>query len=80
MLPDVIDSACEQEQMATERYVALQRALAAPEQYPYPDGSWPTTTCVDCDEPIEEGRLELGKTRCYACQEAKEKRAARGLR
>ena len=80
MLPDVIDSACEQEQMATEKLVALQRAKSLPEQYPYPDGSWPRALCLDCGDPIEEGRLALGKVRCFACQEAKEKRAARGLR
>lgn len=44
-----------------------------PEQVQNPDGSWPHTECIDCDEPIPEGRLALGKVRCIDCQEEKER-------
>lgn len=80
MLPDVIDSACEQEQMATEQAIAMQRYKSQPEQYQNPDGSWPQAECADCGGEIEEGRLEMGKVRCFLCQSDKEARAHRGLR
>lgn len=44
-----------------------------PEQVQNPDGSWPHTECIDCEDPIPEGRLALGKVRCIDCQELKEK-------
>lgn len=79
MLPDVIDSACEQEQMTTAVLVALQRSKLKYEQARDKHGNWPITECVDCGDDIPEGRLEMGKIRCVHCQEAKEKREARGL-
>lgn len=44
-----------------------------PEQVQNPDGTWPHTECIDCDDEIPQGRLALGKVRCIDCQELKEK-------
>lgn len=44
-----------------------------PEQTQNPDGTWPHNECIDCGDPIPEGRLALGKIRCIDCQELKEK-------
>ena len=35
------------------------------------DGS----SCYDCEDPIPEGRLKLGKFTCIICQTIREKRA-----
>jgi len=43
------------------------------EQTRNPDGSWPTTECVDCDEPIKPARLAMGKIRCVDCQSRRER-------
>lgn len=44
-----------------------------PEQVQNPDGTWPINECIDCGDPIPEGRLALGKVRCIDCQELKER-------
>lgn len=56
---------------------AKARAKAAPEQVPNPDGSWPLTTCIDCDEELNSVRLMMGRVRCIACQTHKERMEAR---
>lgn len=46
---------------------AVRRGEAVPTGF---DGSH----CVDCDEDIPPGRLQLGKFRCIWCQETKERK------
>jgi hypothetical protein len=36
------------------------------------DGSYPIPDCVDCEDPIPEPRLEMGRIRCTPCQSRKE--------
>jgi len=76
--PDVLDQASQLTQALTDVAVANARVSARPEQVQRPDGSWPQTEC-ECGEPINEGRLALGKIRCIACQQdlEKERRARR---
>lgn len=74
MYADPLDNATEQTEAATELAIAVQRAKAAPEQAQLPDGSWPTTECVKCDEPIGEVRLSMGKVRCIGCQTSLEEK------
>lgn len=77
---DPLDQASRLEELTTAYLLAQQLGKSNPEQYSLPNGQWPTTDCVDCDLPIEAGRLTLGKVRCFHCQSDKEKREARGLR
>jgi RNA polymerase-binding transcription factor DksA len=71
---DEMDRAAHITDMANEEAVQEQRRKAAPEQVQNEDGSWPTTECLDCDESIEQGRLAMGKVRCFACQCSLEQR------
>lgn len=75
---DNIDQANELAQKMNDAAVAQARARSKPEQVQNPDGSWPVTECVDCAAEIERGRVELGKTRCFTCQEVREKLDRRG--
>lgn len=74
MFADPLDQASHLADMANEEAVAETRRRAAPEQVQNPDGSWPSPECCDCGEDIEPARLEMGKIRCFACQDALEKR------
>ena len=77
---DPLDAANHFADMHNRRSEAAVRAKAAPEQVPNPDGSWPTMTCIDCDEDLNPARLLMGRVRCIACQTCKEKvEARRGL-
>jgi RNA polymerase-binding transcription factor DksA len=76
---DLIDQANHLAEIHTEYSVDRARQKAAPEQTPNEDGTWPEAECRDCGEPIEPVRLEMGRVRCFQCQEDKEKRAKRGL-
>jgi len=71
--PDVLDRATNLTQELTESAIAEQRRKARPEQVQNPDGSWPTTTCVDCEVDIPPARLAMGKVRCVDCQTLLEK-------
>lgn len=68
---DVASVVTEQIRSANE---SNTRALAAPDQFRKPDGTWPTETCVLCDDPIGEGRLEIGYNTCIECARKKEAR------
>lgn len=59
----------------TASHVARIRGLNKPEQVKNEDGTWPHEECIDCDEPIPEGRLNLGKVRCIECQSLRERHA-----
>lgn len=68
-----IDQANQIMEEFTAAHIHRIQAKNKPEQAQNPDGSWPHTECVDCDDPIPEGRLALGKIRCIDCQELKER-------
>lgn len=74
MFADPLDTASYYEEQRTAEAIQRQSRLAAPEQKRDDDGNWETTECVMCDRPIEEGRLELGKIRCFSCQSALERK------
>lgn len=79
-LIDPLDIGSHNAEVARQRAEAEQRLKAAPKQVRNPDGSWPTTECEECGEPIEGGRLDLGFTTCIECarlQERKDKLYAR---
>lgn len=71
---DETDRAAAIAEAANESAVEEARWAARPEQVRNPDGSWPTTECVDCGEEIEEGRLALGYVRCFRCKNLIERR------
>lgn len=71
---DDLDRAARITDLANQEAIAARRRQAAPEQVKNSDGTWPTAECEDCDEPIPEGRLELGKIRCITCQSIKERK------
>lgn len=71
---DPLDEARHMVDVATAANVRYFAAKAKPEQVRNPDGTWPTTECVDCGEDIEDGRLEMGKVRCFRCQTIKERK------
>ena len=71
---DILDQASNVTLASTANQIAHLSFLAAPEQERDADGNWETTSCVDCDCEIEEGRLNLGKVRCLRCQETLEKK------
>lgn len=68
-----VDQANQIAEEFTAAHVQRIQARNKPEQVRNEDGTWPHEECVDCDEPIPEGRLSLGKVRCISCQEHKEK-------
>jgi RNA polymerase-binding transcription factor DksA len=69
---DELDAASELTQQLNDAYVNNARAKAKPEQVQNADGTWPKTQC-DCGDPIPAGRLALGKIRCVACQQDRER-------
>lgn len=70
---DPLDQASQHEERFTSSAVAAAMKKSAPEQKQV-DGKWETTECVDCGEDIEPARLAHARVRCFACQDAKEKR------
>lgn len=79
---DPVDEGCKTETRMREASVAVIRHRAKPEQEPTviegEEGEailvWSITECVDCDDDIPAARLALGKIRCVACQDSKEKK------
>lgn len=70
---DPIDQGSYMAEMHNKFSVAAARLKAAPEQ----DGT--VTECAVCGEDIEPERVVMQRIRCFTCQDAKEKREARGL-
>lgn len=68
-----IDQANQITEEFTAAHIHRIQAKNKPEQAQNPDGTWPINECIDCDDPIPEGRLALGKIRCIDCQEIKER-------
>jgi RNA polymerase-binding transcription factor DksA len=71
---DPLDAAAELTEnlnRAAEEHVRLK---ARPEQIKDAQGNWHTTSCIDCEEDIELPRLEMGRVRCFSCQDLLEKR------
>ena len=75
---DPIDQASNLEILHTDRSIAKARLGAKPEQVCI-NGVWETESCVDCGDGIEHERLEMGKVRCFSCQDLKERKARRGI-
>ena len=71
---DELDRAAHIAQIANETAVKEISRKARPEQMQNADGTWPIVACIDCDLEIEDGRLALGKVRCFECQSKLEKR------
>lgn len=71
---DEIDRANFIADMANQEAVEHYRYLARPEQQKDAEGNWETSECVDCGKDIEDGRLAMGKVRCFDCQTIKEKK------
>ena len=79
-LIDPIDIGSHNAEVARQRAEFEQRAKAAPKQVRNEDGTWPTTECEDCGEPIGDTRLAMGYVTCIDCariNEHKEKQYAR---
>lgn len=55
-----------------QRENAIAKARGKPESDPAFDGQH----CIACDDQIPVARLALGKIRCVACQETRERRRA----
>lgn len=73
---DEVDQANELAQMETDNRLYLARKKSKPEQEQRADGTWPQPDCFDCEGPIGDARLAMGRIRCIHCQtdlEAKEK-------
>ncbi len=65
---DPLDRASELEQQRADDSIRAAQLRAQPEQTQNADCTWPHTECRDCDNPIEPGRLAMGKIRCLICQ------------
>jgi RNA polymerase-binding transcription factor DksA len=72
---DNFDRASDLEIAQTESSIAAVRNAAKPEQVKV-GGEWRQKECEDCGDEIPIGRLDLGRIRCIACQEALERRRA----
>ena len=70
---DPADNASDVEAAHNAAAEAAARGKSAPEQQKDANGEWETRACVDCGEEIEPGRLELGRVRCFHCQDVLEK-------
>lgn len=72
-MSDQIDQAQQINEAHQAASVEAARQKNRPEQIQNPDGTWPHTHCVECEDEIPAGRLALGKVRCVHCQEFLEK-------
>ena len=70
-----IDQANQIVEEFTTAHIHRIQSKNKPEQVRKPDGSWPHTECIECEEEIPTGRLNLGKVRCIDCQELRERHA-----
>lgn len=68
---DPLDEAASLAASLAEGGIAAARRANAPETHPDFDGE----SCLDCETPIPEKRLAMGKIRCVSCQELLERRA-----
>ncbi len=68
------DKATDFEEKWNSLNLQAQLNRAKPDQKQLPDGSYAITECVDCDEPLNAARLNVGSIRCVHCQTAKEKK------
>jgi RNA polymerase-binding transcription factor DksA len=61
---DPLDEAAALSNALADAAIDRVRRANAPETHPDFDGE----SCVDCGDPIPEGRLQLKKVRCVHCQ------------
>lgn len=69
---DPLDVGAQVAEAERQRCEFLQRDKAKPKQVRNPDGSWPCPDCVECGEPIVQGRLNLGFDTCIDCAQLAE--------
>jgi RNA polymerase-binding transcription factor DksA len=73
--PDPVDNATDLAHTARAAGVKKIQDAIKPKQYRLPDGTWPDPDCVDCGNPIGEGRLEAtGSDICIECANLNEKK------
>lgn len=71
---DEIDRAAAISDAHNEDCVANARRAIEPEQVPDADGNFTHVDCIECGDELPTARLNLGRVRCVACQEIKERR------
>ncbi len=74
---DNLDAAAELTQQRTNDAIKNASWCMRPQQVQNPDGTWPHTDCDDCGNEIPMARLQMGRIRCFYCQERLEKRVGR---
>ena len=74
---DEVDRANDLAERENAHLLYQVRKKAGAQQEPLADGSYPFPDCHDCAEPIEPGRLKLGRIRCFSCQEDLERSGRR---
>lgn len=77
VLTDPNEAASELEEAERSAAITNLRSRVRPEQVQDANGNWKTEDCIDCGEPIGEGRLKLGKIRCIHCQTLLERQQRR---
>jgi RNA polymerase-binding transcription factor DksA len=65
----LFERAAAREESERQAGVEAAAATARPESHPEFDGQ----NCVECDNPIPQLRLAMGKVRCVFCQTTKER-------
>ncbi len=68
MEENLFEMAEQLERAQREYFIQQASARTLPESHPNFDGAH----CVECDTPIPQARLNLGKIRCVPCQSIKE--------
>ncbi len=74
---DDLDRAANVTQEMADQAISDVRHRARPEQVQRPDGTWPVTSCDECDTPLPQARIEMGRIRCVYCQGVRERAANR---
>lgn len=71
---DPLDQAAQVSEAHNQACLQRVQQAAKPQQVRNPDGTWPVTECVDCDDEIPAERLDaMGCIRCVICQTKKER-------
>lgn len=65
----MLEQAARLEEAERENARVKNREALAPQKHPGFNGH----DCIDCEEPIPEARLAMGRIRCVECQSRREK-------
>lgn len=76
---DDLDRAAELTQRANDAAIEEAKRRNKAEQAQNPDGTWPVTQCVDCEDVLTHLRMSMGRIRCVYCQTEIEALRKRGL-